>query len=104
MDAPDDPRQRLLEAAGAIFAEKGKQLTTVRQIIERAGVNVAAVNYYYQDKDQLYVAAVRHAYRCCAARVPMPAWPPGTPPGRKLRDFVRTFITRVMTAPPSHAW
>src|SRR5437588_782551 len=43
MSAPDDPRQRLLEAAGAIFAEKGKQLATVRQIIEKAGVNVAAV-------------------------------------------------------------
>jgi AcrR family transcriptional regulator len=104
MHATDDPRQRLLEAAGAIFAEKGKQLATVRQIIEKAGVNVAAVNYYYQDKDQLYTAAVRNAYRCCAARVPLPTWPPDTPPERKLRDFIRTFLTRAMTAPPEHAW
>ena len=104
MEVQDEPRQRLLEAAGAIFAEKGKQLATVREIIKKAGVNIAAVNYYYQDKDQLYTAAVRNAYQCCAARVPLPTWPPGTPPERKLRDFIRTFVSRVMTAPPEHAW
>ena len=44
---------RLLEAAGEVFAEQGFHRATVRQITERARVNVAAINYHYRDKAEL---------------------------------------------------
>ena len=61
MSSPDDPRQRLLETAGQIFAEKGFDGATVREICRRAGVNIAAVNYYFRDKERLYIEAVKEA-------------------------------------------
>ena len=61
MSSPDDPRRRLLETAGQIFAEKGFDGATVREICRRAGVNIAAVNYYFRDKEQLYIEAVKSA-------------------------------------------
>jgi AcrR family transcriptional regulator len=84
-----------MEAAGKIFAENGYHATTVREIVQRAGLNIAAVNYYFGDKERLYVEAVRQAGRGCAERVPMPEWSPATPAAVKLRDFIHTFLSRV---------
>jgi AcrR family transcriptional regulator len=48
--AKDDTRRQILNIAGEIFAEKGFPSTTVRLICQRAGVNLAAVNYYFGEK------------------------------------------------------
>jgi AcrR family transcriptional regulator len=97
---PDDTRIRLLEAAEEVFAEKGYEAATTREICQRAGVkNVGAVNYYFQGKERLYVEAVKFAMRTCSQGAPFPDWPPGTPPARKLRDFVRTMMARMLEIP-----
>jgi TetR/AcrR family transcriptional regulator, regulator of cefoperazone and chloramphenicol sensitivity len=88
MTPSDNPRERLLEAAGEIFAEKGFKGATVREIIDRAGVNIAAVNYYFRDKERMYIEAVKHA-ACGEPEEAHLAWPPGTPPAVKLRDVIR---------------
>jgi len=63
---PNDPtRAKLLDAAGQVFAEQGFHATTVREICARAGANVAAVNYYFGDKGELYEEVLRQAI--CAA-------------------------------------
>jgi AcrR family transcriptional regulator len=88
----DDPRLRLLEAAGEEFAEKGFKAATVKAITDRAGANIAAVNYYFRDKEGLYVETVKAA--CCGQSLefPLPDWPPGTPPAVKLADFIRAEV------------
>ncbi len=92
----DDTRQQLLDVAGPLFAEKGFRSTTVREICDAAKANQAAINYHFGDKENLYVECVRHAASSCMTRVPMPTWPEGTPARQRLRDFVRTFINRVV--------
>ena len=57
----DPTRAKLLEAAGQVFAEYGFHLATVREICSRAGANVAAVNYYFGDKVELYEEVLRQA-------------------------------------------
>ena len=52
----DRSRCRLLAAAGECFACKGYAGTTVRDITERAGCNVSAVNYHFGGKQNVYVA------------------------------------------------
>ncbi len=56
-------RDRLLEAAGVIFAEKGFEHSTAREICEFAQVNSAAVNYHFGGKKHLYVEVLREAHR-----------------------------------------
>ena len=99
----DDTRHRLIDAAGRVFAEKGFRAANIREICQLARANVAAVNYHFGDKDQLYLEAVRQAYRTCADSVPLPTWPPLTPPEVKLRDFIRTLLARV-TVDREPAW
>ncbi len=55
----DPTRTKLLEAAGQVFAEQGFHTATVREICSRAGANVAAINYYFGDKVELYEQVLR---------------------------------------------
>ena len=95
----DTKRERIVEAAGELFAERGFEATTVRDICQAADANVAAVNYYFGDKQRLYVEAVIRAHRWRMERVKLPDWPPATNPEQKLADFIRTFIRRVRSGP-----
>ena len=52
-------RERILLAAQKLFSEKGFDATSVRDITTEAGCNVAAVNYHFGGKENLYVVAFR---------------------------------------------
>ncbi|PWC13962.1 TetR/AcrR family transcriptional regulator [Brenneria corticis] len=53
-----DIKQRILREAITIFACKGSELTTIREITEATNVNLAAVNYYFGSKDGLLRAVL----------------------------------------------
>ena len=56
-DDPSEPvRQRLLLAALELFAEQGYAKTSIRRITLAAGANIAAVSYYFGNKEGLYRA------------------------------------------------
>jgi TetR/AcrR family transcriptional regulator, regulator of cefoperazone and chloramphenicol sensitivity len=52
-------REKLIECAGQVFAERGFQEATVREICTRAGTNIAAVNYHFGDKLGLYTEVLK---------------------------------------------
>ena len=89
-----EPRARILLAAGREFAERGYEAATVRDICTAAGVNIAAVNYYFGDKRRLYVESVRHAHEERVGREPLPEWEPGTSAARRLGDLVDHLLRR----------
>ena len=93
--AADDTRARLTEAAGEVFAAKGFQAATVREICSLAGANLAAVNYHFGDKRQLYVEAVKRA-QCSEDRQSLPQWPSDTPPAEKLREYIHGMLARFL--------
>lgn len=53
-------QERLLEAAVDVFGEQGFEAATTRMIAKAAGVNIAAIPYYFSGKEGLYQAAVSH--------------------------------------------
>jgi AcrR family transcriptional regulator len=53
-------RRALLDAAGALFDERGYQGATLRDIGERAGVDPALIARYFGGKEGLYLAALEH--------------------------------------------
>lgn len=102
-ETADDTRQRLIEAAGEIFSDKGFRSATVREICRAAKANLASVNYYFGDKEQLYLEAVRFAHcRGMSAEIAH-ALPPGISAEDKLRMFVRTMVANLL-AEDRPAW
>jgi AcrR family transcriptional regulator len=53
-------QDRLLEAAVDVFGRHGFEAATTRLIAREAGVNIAAIPYYYSGKEGLYRAAVSY--------------------------------------------
>ncbi len=106
MVAHDPTKVRLLEAAGEEFAEKGYELVRVRAICERAGANLAAVNYHFGDKEQLYLEVLRKAHRC--GMEPSGGVVPDAvlalPPAQQLRMFIHHFLGRVLAVCHPEGW
>jgi AcrR family transcriptional regulator len=92
-----ETRERLLEAAGEIFAARGFKDATVREICAKAGANVAAVNYHFGDKQGLYSETIKHF-----VRLAMEKYPPNlgvtekSTPQERLGAFIRSFLLRVL--------
>jgi AcrR family transcriptional regulator len=89
--------ESILEAAGEIFAEQGYRKTTVREICKRCKVNLAAINYYFGDKDHMYLACLKHYQSIAAQKVPFNfGINPSASPKEKLSVFIQTFIFRLL--------
>jgi AcrR family transcriptional regulator len=88
--------ERLLEAAGEIFAEYGYRAATVRQICEKAGANIAAVNYHFGDKEGLYMAVLRSVPDAHAEKYPAAhGLKPGASAAQKLSAYIQSLLHRV---------
>lgn len=90
-----DPAERLLAAAGPVFAERGFDRAPVREIAKQADVNVAAVSYYFGDKMGLYRAVIAAIRRQRELKFPAPVVGEA-PPDATLYRLVRTLLSRML--------
>jgi AcrR family transcriptional regulator len=56
--ATEDTKERLIDAAEALFAQQGYAATSLRSITSSAGANLAAVNYHFGSKVSLLLAVL----------------------------------------------
>ncbi|MFO7955491.1 MAG: CerR family C-terminal domain-containing protein [Candidatus Brocadiia bacterium] len=89
-------RERVLESAVHVFAEKGFEAATIHEICERADANIAAVNYYFGSKEKLYAEAWRTAFRrSVEAHPPEGGVPADAPAEERLRGRIRAMVHRM---------
>ncbi len=55
-------REKLLEVAERLFAEKGYTGTTIREITREAKCNIASVNYHFGSKKNLYLTVFKERF------------------------------------------
>ena len=92
-----ETRRRLLDAAGVLFADKGFRDTKTADICRAAKANVAAVNYHFRSKEELYVAAWRHEFeRSMLAYPPDGGVAPDSPAAERLRGHIQALVKRFM--------
>jgi AcrR family transcriptional regulator len=58
-----EARQRLIDAAEELFAHKGFDGTSIRDITTKANCNLASINYHFGDKQELYEELFRQRLR-----------------------------------------
>src|SRR5690349_21071740 len=54
LDTSPDTKTRILDVAEGLFMEHGFEATSLRQLTSAAGVNLAAVNYHFGSKEELF--------------------------------------------------
>ena len=60
-------RTRIREAAAELFAARGPDAVSIRDVVGAAGVSVAMVSHHFGSKDDLYTAVVEGMYEELAA-------------------------------------
>jgi TetR/AcrR family transcriptional regulator, regulator of cefoperazone and chloramphenicol sensitivity len=101
--AGERSREQLLQAAGEVFAEKGYDRATSKEICERARMNSASVNYHFGGFEQLYVETLVHAHRrLVTIEVLKDIGASDRSPDQKLRAYIALIVRRL--AFPSTSW
>jgi len=95
-DLLSETKKRIIETAGNIFAEIGFENATVREICNKAGVNIAAINYHFGDKKGLYLAVLKYGKDVAFKEHPLDeVLDKFSPPEERLRAFLSWYIGRV---------
>jgi len=61
-EAPGSTKGRILAAAEEVFAAKGFEGASTREIAARAGVNISSLHYHWDSKETLYFAVFRNVF------------------------------------------
>ena len=99
-----ETRRRLLNAASELFAERGFNNVTVREICQVAGANLAAVNYHFRDKLGLYKEVVEMAADAMnRSKVEVIEAAKPLPPEERLRTYIRLTLHHLLD-PQEESW
>jgi AcrR family transcriptional regulator len=91
-----ETRDRLLDVASRLFAENGFARVTVRDICREAHANVAAINYHFGGKLELYDAVVQNAVGAMQATTQeAQRLGDNQPPEAQLRAYIAVFVSRL---------
>ncbi len=98
-----ETRARILQAALDLFAERGFEGASVRDIAKHAGVTHGMIKYHFEDKDRLWRAAVSFLFSRMGEEIVL------GPPARNaqedfqnIKDFIRQYV-RYCARHPEHA-
>ncbi len=103
-EARQSTRERLLEVAGQVFADKGFDAATGKEICKRAGANAAAVVYHFGGMDALYAAVLVEARNRLVSTELLAATVAGKrDPKEKLKALMTLLVARLL-GPASQSW
>ncbi len=99
----EETRMRLLSSGGELFAARGFDGVSVREICSRAKANVAAVAYHFGNKEGLYAEALRHGAGLVLSRIRSGTRSVEPDPVRRLERHV-TVLANALLSPDNPAW
>ncbi|WP_459617675.1 TetR/AcrR family transcriptional regulator [Bordetella sp. 2513F-2] len=90
-------RAGIVEAAGRLYAERGYAGTTSKAICERAGVNLAAINYHFGSRDGMYLAVLQAVHeRILSLDFVRGLAGDAREPAEKLRAFLHALVVNIL--------
>ncbi len=113
-DRDRDTRQKLIDAGLEIFGTYNLEGATTRQLAEHAGVNQAAIPYYFGGKEGLYFAVIEHLFSTNFAVIgpvviALQAELASKKPTREealalLKKLLNTMLERILARKASSTW
>ncbi|MFZ2656438.1 MAG: CerR family C-terminal domain-containing protein [Victivallales bacterium] len=91
-----ETRAKILEVASRLFAEKGFHNTIHEEICRLAEVNIGAINYHFQSKENLYVESWRIAFQQSLKKHPLDGGiSKDAPAEERFRGRISSIIHRI---------
>lgn len=90
-NAAQDNRQKILDAAAQLFANKGFNGVSVREIAESAGVTKPVIYYYFESKEDLHQQLFQSAYQHTVG-IHANIFDSGDPVETQMRELMRSHF------------
>ncbi|MCL6524389.1 MAG: TetR family transcriptional regulator [Thermoflavifilum sp.] len=90
-------KEKILEVAEELFAEKGYEGTSVRDIAQRAEVNIAMISYYFGSKEKLLEALIQYRAGYTSNLLDILKKNPNEDPIHKMEKVIDVYVDRILT-------
>lgn len=97
-----ETQHKILQAALELFAERGFEGASVREIATHAGINHGLIKYHFNNKDQLWKAAVDFLFERQADEMRAPDDESDQGPAEQARNWIRRYV-HYCARHPEHA-
>ncbi|MGE5173577.1 MAG: TetR/AcrR family transcriptional regulator [Betaproteobacteria bacterium] len=87
-----DTRDEILAAARKVFAQRGLDGTSVREVARAAKVNNAMIYYHFRDKEDLYRAVLSDSFSSMAAVWNDEIFKTPAPVKQKIQKYIEGYI------------
>lgn len=97
-----DKKEHIMHHALELFAGKGFDGTSIRDIAITAHVNIAMVNYYFGSKDKLFEAVVTYKASSIKGMLEELAGNTALSEMEKMEKIIEIYVTRFLSQPGFH--
>jgi AcrR family transcriptional regulator len=97
-----DKRDHIMDVATDLFAEKGFEGTSIRDLAQKADVNIAMVNYYFGSKDKLFEALVERKASFMKEKIEELAENKVLTEIEKIDAIIDSYVDRILSNPNFH--
>ena len=97
-----DKKDHIINIAIELFAEKGFEGTSIRDLAARADVNIAMVNYYFGSKDKLFEAIVEQKSSYMRSRIEELENDKSISEIDKIDVIIEGYVDRFLSQPDFH--
>jgi AcrR family transcriptional regulator len=92
-----DKREQIIQAALKLFGKQGFEGTSIRDLCQEAGVNLAMVNYYFGSKEGLFAAMIEQKASNIKGRLQELVNNPNMTPIEKINDVIEGYVDRLFS-------
>ena len=97
-----DKKEHIMQVAIELFAEKGFEGTSIRDLAHKADVNIAMVNYYFGSKEKLFEQILTNKAQFMRSTIEAVDSNENLTELEKLEHIINGYITRFLTQPDFH--
>jgi AcrR family transcriptional regulator len=97
-----DKKEHIMDVAVTLFAEKGFEGTSIRDLAHEADVNIAMINYYFGSKEKLFVALLEAKARYMREKIDAVQNDPSLSELDKINQIIDGYVDRFLSQPAFH--
>jgi AcrR family transcriptional regulator len=97
-----DKREHIMEVAVELFAVNGFEGTSIRQLAQRADVNIAMINYYFGSKEKLFETLLEQKATYMRNRIEAVEADISLTEIEKLDKIIEDYVSRFFSHPEFH--